>query len=261
MAKPAAIRPLSETARIRMALVTASGYGKTVFAGTAPRALFLTTDPEGTVSAKKWGSTAEEWPIESWDDKDGLEDAYNYMQREGYKEFDWLIHDNATEEQQLCMGKSIANRMKRRPDGEKYVPEQADYQKSQNGFIDVTKRFLKIPVHQIWTVHRKAMETDDGVNFWSANIQGQQGAIAEQFLGYMNVIGMGEVIEKDAKHIRRLYFDHIREYRGKDRFQALGKFRDDLDIPSMMKIIEGGGKVSTGATAKKTVASRRRRTA
>lgn len=258
MAKPEAIRPLSSRAKVRMALVTASGYGKTVFAGTAPRALFLTTDPEGTISARRMGSTAEEWAIESWEDKDGLEDAYNYMAKEGYREFDWLIHDNATEEQQLLMGLSITNRMRRRPDGEKYVPEQSDYQKSQNGFIDVTKRFLKIPVHQIWTVHRKQMETNDGVSFWSANIQGQQGAIAEQFLGYMNVIGMGEVIKREEKLVRRLYFDHIREYRGKDRFQALGKFRDDLDIPAMMKIIEASG---TKPAAKKTVASRRRRTA
>jgi hypothetical protein len=253
-----------------MALVTGSGFGKTVMAGTAPRALFLTTDPEGTISAKRMGSTAEEWKIDSWQDKDGLTDAYTYMRREGCKEFDWLIHDNATEQQQLLMSTAIDERLAtpRGRGGSPYVPEQREYLISQNGFIDQTKKFLALPINQIWTVHRKwqdldpsAGDEDQTEGFWSANIQGAKGAVAEQFLGYMNIIGHGEVTKnRSDKEVRRLYFKHWRSFRGKDRFQALGSYQDDLTIPALMEKIEQSSK-PVRKTAAKTATSTRRRVA
>lgn len=257
-----AIRPLASTARVRAAFVTGSGFGKTVLCGTAPNALFLTTDPEGTVSAKRMGSTAVEWAIGSWEDKNGLADAFVYMRDYGCKEYKWLIHDNATEEQQLAMSEAMRvalskpNGATRSPD----VPDKREYQISQNGFIRMTKQFIGLPIHQIWTVHRKWMEPtgidgESAEGFWSANIQGGQGAIAEQFLGYMNIIGHGEVTKnRDNKTVRRLYFTHYNQFRGKDRFQALGKYQDDFSIPKMMELIEASSsrKVATG-TAKKTV--------
>jgi hypothetical protein len=254
-----AIKPLASGAKVRLALVTGSGFGKTVMCGTAPKALFLTTDPEGALSASRMGSTAKEWSITSWEDKHGLDDAFKYMRDYGCKEFDWLIHDNATEEQQLAMKKAMdvalskptgANRS---PD----VPDKREYQIAQNGFIRMTKQFIGLPIHQIWTVHRKWFDPENGDDgFWSANIQGQQGAIAEQFLGYMNIIGHGEVTKNKANEtVRRLYFTHYQGYRGKDRYQALGKYQDNLDIPAMMKLIEGSTSRRVG-TAKKTAVRR-----
>lgn len=251
MAKPEWITPLSKTARVRLAVVTGSGFGKTVFCGTAPRALFLTTDMEGTVSAKKAGSTAEEWKINSWNEPGGLEEAYNWMRDEGCKQYDWLLHDNATEEQNLCMSEAMRQALAK-PSGaarSPYVPDKREYQISQNGFIAVTKRFHALPIHQVWTVHRKWFEPSNDVEdpemqgFWSANIQGGQGAVAEQFLGYMNMIGHGEVVKnKRNETVRRLYFDHYKSYRGKDRFQALGRFQDNLTIPKMMELIAASEK-------------------
>lgn len=246
MTKPEWITPLSGTARIRMGLVTGSGFGKTVFCGTAPEALFLTTDMEGTVSAKAFGSTAEEWKISSWEDKGGLEDAYTWMLQEGCKSYKWLLHDNATEEQNLGMGLAMEQALAK-PGGKirsPYVPDKREYQISQNGFIHITKRFHALPIQQVWTVHRKWFEPSNDIEdpemqgFWSANIQGQQGAVAEQFLGYMNIIGHGEVVKNKAgTQVRRLYFDHYKAYRGKDRFDALGRFQDNLTIPKMMELI------------------------
>lgn len=264
MTKPEWITPLSRTARIRLAIVTGSGFGKTVFCGTAPQALFLTTDMEGTISAKAMGSTAEEWKISSWEDKGGLEDAYTWMRQEGCKEYKWLLHDNATEEQNLGMSRAMEIALAK-PGGaarSPYVPDKREYQISQNGFIAITKRFHALPIHQVWTVHRKWFEPSTDVEdpemqgFWSANIQGGQGAVAEQFLGYMNVIGHGEVTKNKANQtVRRLYFDHYKAYRGKDRFQALGRFQDNLTIPKMMELIQAA---QSGTPAKKTTTARRR---
>ena len=66
MAKPKGIVSLAESAdTINMLITAESGWGKTVFAGTADqrnagggKALFLVADPEGTLSAKYQGSSA-----------------------------------------------------------------------------------------------------------------------------------------------------------------------------------------------------------
>jgi hypothetical protein len=239
-----------------MALVAGSGFGKTVVSGTAPKALFLTTDPEGTISAAEFGSTADEWKIESWQDEGGLADAYNYMLREGCKEYQWLIHDNATEEQNLGMAMAMQEAIKKLPTRSPFVPDKREYQISQNSFIQMQKQFISLPIHQIWTVQRKWFDPENGEDgFWSANIQGQGGAVAEQFLGYMNIIGHGEVVEnKLKKTVRRLYFDHYKSYRGKDRFNALGRFKDDLNVPEMMRLIKAH---QEGAPVRKTAVRRR----
>jgi hypothetical protein len=53
-----------------------AGVGKTVAAGTAPKALILSFDVEGTESARNFGSSADEWPIETWLD---YVEAYRYF--------------------------------------------------------------------------------------------------------------------------------------------------------------------------------------
>jgi hypothetical protein len=56
-----------------------------------------------------------------------------------------------------------------------------------------------------------------------------------------------------------LYFSHRGMFRGKDRTNALGPFRDNLDVPRMMRLIEAK-RSGKKPVAKKTAATRRRRT-
>lgn len=238
-AKPAKIQKLGRAEYIRMALIAKSGFGKTVLCGTAPRALFLTTDPEGTTSAAGMGSTAEEWKITSWDE---LNEAYRWLRDGGVENYDWIIVDNITECQGHAMQASIDAELKRRPGRDPYVPEQQDYQRSQNALLQFAKKMNDLPAHIIYTSHRKGMEDGDGNDYYSAAIHGQQGQVAEQFLGYMNVIAFGEMVEKDGKQLRRYYFDHVGPHRGKCRFNkdkksVLGRYKDDLTVPRMMEYI------------------------
>ena len=240
MTKPKEIGPLSSVKFIRYALAAHSGFGKTVQAGTAPNALFLTTDPEGTASAARFGSSAEEWKINQWED---LDRAYLYLRDEGIKSegYRWIIIDNGTECQNLAMKKSIDRRMKLRPDTERFVPEQKDYQVSQNAIIDFVKKMHTLPVHIMWTFHLKGTEDGNGDPFYSIAIQGQKDQVAQQVLGYTNIIGMGQVFEHNVggkvRTVRRTWFTHSGAYRGKDRFVALGRYQDSLTIPKMTRII------------------------
>jgi len=265
------IHDLRMPKRLRMAMVAPSGFGKTVFAGTAPDALFLTTDPEGTASAAAFGSKAREIEISN---EDQLIDAYNYLEQGGIDELglQFVIVDNLTEVQAIFMARAmeiaVREGAKKGVERSKYVPDQHQYLTEQNATVDFVKKMCSLPVHLIFTVHRKGMEDGDGNDFFSAAIRGKQGEIAQMVLGYMNVIGMGEVMTIEGKgEVRRTYFDHVRQFRGKDRFVKLGKYRDGLTVPAMMAELYPNGvgsasvpaTTSTATTSVEAAPKRRRR--
>lgn len=240
MTVPKEIHPIGITDRyIHMLLVAGAGFGKTVYAGTAKKALFLTTDPEGTDSAFAMGSDAQEWEIRNWNE--GLVKAHRYLRDGGIEELgiEWLLIDNATEAQTIGMRETMGNSRKAKPSLDEFIPQQADYQRSQNMLREMVLKFHDLPINIIWTAWPKT-ETDitTGEEYWLAGIHGQQGFLAEQITGYMNVVGMGEVVEKDGKEIRRIWFTHHGKFRGKDRFIALGAKRDDLTVPKMEALIK-----------------------
>lgn len=274
MAKPPQIKKLgSSSGFIRCAIVAGHGFGKTTFAASAPNALFAMSDREGAESAKALGVGAgnDEWRITHTNNGDNsLEALYNYMVSEGCNEYKWLVHDNASVENRLCM-KAAMEIVRNRPGNKQdiFTPDKPQYQRSQNQFLELVEMFYDLPINQIWLVHPRLMyiETDDGSQeVITASVQNDQ--IAESFLGMMPIVGMGTDVFKDNPdggepiHKRRLYFSHKGPYRGKDRTNALGKFKDDLDVPRMLRLIEDkrAGKVTRPA-AKKATAVRRRRTA
>lgn len=255
--KPPQIKPLGAVPFVHMALVAKSGFGKTVFGGTAPKALFLTTDPEGTISAHELGSKAEEWKIKSWAE---FKEAYIWLRDGGCALYDWVIIDNITEAQNLGMKEAMEIAVQRNEKRDPYVPDKYEYQRTQNAILDIVRMFHDLPVNILWTVHRKGMEDGDGAEYYSAAIQGQQGQIAETILGYCNIVAMGEVKEKDGKQVRRFYFTHTGPYRGKDRFVKLGNYKDDLTIPKMMQILQGrtvAAKAGPGRPIQKAAAVKR----
>lgn len=252
--KPPQIQPLNSKLPFLRAMIAAkSGFGKTVFSGTASRALFLTTDPEGTVSARQFGSTAEEWMITDFNE---LDEAVRWVRKEGPEHFDTVIVDNLTECQlmarQASIDTAIASRGKPR---NPLIPELPDYLFSQLAVTDLVKKLISVPMHIIFTSHIKGREDTDGNDYYSVAVQGSDGEVAERVLGYMNVIGMGEVVEKDNAEVRRLYFTHWGPFRGKDRYAKLGRFQDGLTVPKMLKII--AGETTATPTTRRTVARRR----
>jgi len=253
-----------------MGVIAQGGWGKTGFAGTAPNALFITTDPEGAQSAYQLGSTAREVKVH---DQKALIDIQLDLLEGLAEKYDWLIVDDMTMVQYIFARTSMDARVRRSAakaqktaaqekldvqmasivalvegDGNlnRYVPEQNDRYTYQNATIDFAKWLTQLPMHVIMIYKRALSEYDysgasaDGSSdaYWTAAIEGRRGAVAEMCLGVTNIIGSGEFFtKKDGTEVRRMWFTHHEKHRGKDRTGRLGAFRDDLDIPRMMRLI------------------------
>lgn len=264
VAKPKEIHKIGDIGYMHMMLIAPSGFGKTVFLGSHPKVLLLLTDPEGSFSAKRMGSDIDEWTCH---DADELEKAYFWLRDGGTEHYDIVAIDNISHAQKLMLKKAKKQSLSRNNSkADPLVPEQGDYLRAQLGIDDMVLKFHDLPIHVVWTAWQEEHENiNTGDIYYAPNIQGSKGALAQQILGYMNINAFGQVIEKDGKEVRRMYFSQQGPYRGKDRFQVLGKFKDDLTLPKMLTLIEstkasGTKKVATKKTAT-TAAPRKRRVA
>jgi hypothetical protein len=139
--------------------------------------------------------------------------------------------------------------------------------------VQLVKQFNDLPVNVGYTAWIETREDNDGAEYFAPAIHGQKGGIAQMIAGYMNVVGYGQVVEEDGEEHRIIHFAQNGPYRGKDRYNALGKARKDLTLPRMKSIIdkkvaERKAQDATGKTparaarpATKGTATARRRTA
>lgn len=242
---------------IHAMIVAAPGFGKTVWAGTAPNALFLTTDPEGTISAMAFGSQAKEWRIYTWSE---INEAYRAL-RDGLIEemgLEWVVIDNTSEAKNLSMLESMANARVHNKNRDEHVPHIDDHQRSQLQIKAFVKQMHDLPVNILWTAWRKAEEDSEGETYFTCGVHGQQGLLAQEIQGYMNVVGFGEV--EDGERV--VYFSQDMPYMGKDRYNALpkkAKVSDDpmhsgFNVAKMTQIINAAKKkyAAQKAAASKT---------
>lgn len=232
---------------INILLVAESGWGKTVTAGTAdqrntdgPKALFLATE-NGTISAKRMGSTADVWPIKRWRD---IQQAFQYLNSGGgCQEYQWALLDSITELQKLSMDNALAtgvseNRKNADPD----VPQIQDHLKVQQQTLNMLKRFNELPINCLYTALPLRLEDANGNPYYLPALDGKQGGIAQQAMGYMHVVGHGikrTIKNKEDKPVlvRRVYFQSVGPYKAKDRYGCLGNYRDNPTIPEIEELI------------------------
>lgn len=151
--RPSAITKLSETpseGKKNWLIYGKSGDGKTVLAGTAPNALFLTVEAAGTESAKSMGSEADEMVV---DTLDRLDEAYEYFKNgSGCKDYEWVILDSLTEIEELFWGKVQGSNMGKKIQDYGTV---ATYMKRE---ID---RWNRLPVNVLYTAHTMQLDIED----------------------------------------------------------------------------------------------------
>lgn len=219
-----------------------SDTGKTVLAGTAPKALFLTTDVEGTESAKAMGSTADELRINTFTE---YATAVDWIARGGgAAEYEWIITDTITELEELCWQEQLVSSDVRR--ASKYQPNKADYPLVWAKMKDQLSTLGRSPVNTLFIAHtmRIDRETEDGEDTVTLAMPAigsrKRGDLSGALCAQHGVVGyMRKVTEEGGKAQRQLLTESSSRWTARDRTTKLGAGMVEPSIPKMLARIGG----------------------
>lgn len=228
-----------------------SGVGKTVFGGSAEKVLFVAVE-KGTVSAKRQNSSAKVWPVHEWND---LEAAFTWLQ-DNPKVFDWVVLDSITEMQQLAIRDILRKAHEENTSRDLDIPAIQDHQKWQNIYKRFITSFVDLPVNVLFTALVRTAEDEDKEQFLTPDIQGKNYQLSQYTCGQMSAYGYmsslkvalkdedGKVVldtrGKKIPHIvRRITWRDTGVIRGKDRYNVLEPYTEDLTLADVHDLISG----------------------
>ncbi len=234
-----------------------SGLGKTVLAGTAPNALFLTTDPEGTESAQAFGSTAKELPVNDW--HTFLQYSDWIVRGDAHKEFQFVIVDTTDELEELCWQAQLVNDELKR--ASEYQPNKGDYPVVWRKVKAELNKLNRAPVSVIYLAHMMHIdrETDDGEDTVTLAMpemgSRKRGDLSSWFCAQMGLVGYLRTNNLDGGEVQRqLLTSATSRYVAKDRSNTFGAGVINPTIPGMLAAI-----AAKGTTPTTTRPARRRR--
>lgn len=172
-----------------------SGIGKTVFCGSDDDVLFIAPEDNGTLSAKRFGSTAKKWKINRWGD---IVEAYEWLCTLETIPFNWIILDSLTEMQQMCMRAILDEAVEMNPGRDPDVPQLQDWQPYFERFRRLVKAFNSLPVNVVYTSLQQYEEDEDGEKVALPMIQGKGTQFANQVISWMTSFGRMTVRRKKS---------------------------------------------------------------
>lgn len=258
--RPKAITSLQETdneGTKNWIIYAPSGVGKTVLAGTAPKSLFLTVEAQGTESAKAFGSTADEWVCDTWDD---LTEAYQWLKNGGHSEYDWVNVDSLSEMEELCWANQLEEAKAQNSSRSIYQPAIQDYAIVDNKIKRLVDSFNRLPINVLYTAQVMNLDTedDDGddVVLRLPLIGRTKGGapLSNKICGKVTLVGMlGVPRDSDDGTDRRLVTAAGPTWVAKDRHDTFGKVVDNPNIAEMAEAVDkrkaDGKKVASKASS------------
>lgn len=231
-----------------------SDAGKTVLAGTAPNALFLSTDVEGTESARMLGSQAKELRITTFAD---FCDAVDWLVRgQGYKEFEWIIPDTITELEEMCWEDQMVSDSLAR--ASQYQPNKGDFPMVWKRTKEQLMLLGRAPVNVLFVAHtmRIDRETEDGDDTETLAMPAlgsrKRGDLSMQLCAQLGMVGyMRKVTEEGGKIQRQLLTASSNRWVARDRSTKLGNGLSEPTIPKLLAKINGEAATATRATRRR----------
>jgi AAA domain len=228
-----------DLASLNLLVYADSGAGKTVFAASAPRVLFVAPEDTGIVSAVNLGYDPDKITVRTWSD---FVRAYEYCYDnadELAKKYDWIAIDSVTKMQEICMTELIESQADQRKakDQDPDLPQIQDYQKLYILVERLILAFNDLPINVIYTALAWTKEDPDGDEFLLPMIGSNRkddSRVSMKCASHMTSFGYFkvEVVEKPAptpddpkktKKVRQrvIYWEDTGVYRGKDRTTRL----------------------------------------
>lgn len=239
-----------------------SGAGKTVFAGSDDRVLFIAPEDSGTLSALRMGSTAQKIRVRHWND---IRDAVEYLEDnpDVLAKYDVLAVDSLTEMQKMCMAaileSSRSERLSKGQDPD--TPQIQDYGKLHVLFENLVRRINELNINVLYTALSRKVEDADHNEFLVPEITGKDYGVAMKIVALMTSYGhlRVEIVEVPAptddnpdltKTVKRrtIYWEDTGTIRAKDRTTRLAPFTVNAKLKQVRLAIDG--KMSRNANGK-----------
>lgn len=220
------------------------GSGKTCLAGSDDNVLIVSTETEGTLSAKRMGSNASQWVIRKGADLDKLYNwALTLAEQEKPIPFKWFAIDSITKLQEILMREQLVNARKLKPNKDIDVPEWPDYLKNQKRLLRIVTEFNALPVNMLWTALVRENTDPEGNSFLFPAIQGKGYEIAQMVLAEMTSYGylfVHERKDQQGKKIqdRIIVWEDTGSMSGKDRTCSLAPYTKNLSLKQIRERIE-----------------------
>lgn len=230
-----------------------SGAGKTVFAGSDDKVLFLAPEDSGTLSALRMGSTAQKIRVRHWND---IREAVEYLEDnpDVLAGFDVLAVDSLTEMQKMCMAaileSSRAERLSKGQDPD--TPQIQDYGKLHVLFENLVRRINELNINVLYTALSRKVEDADHNEFLVPEITGKDYGVAMKIVALMTSYGhlRVELVEVPAptddnpdltKIVKRrtIYWEDTGTIRAKDRTTRLAPFTVNAKLKQIRLAIDG----------------------
>ena len=225
-----------------------SGIGKTVWCGAGHKVLFIAPEDSGTISAKRHGSTADKWPVTSWND---LLEAYGWCYEQienGEFPYDTIAIDSLTEMQYMAMQHILKQVVDDNPNRDPDVPAIQDWQRYYIIFEKMVRAFNDLATNVVYTALARKVEDAEGEDFYVPDIQGKEYLLSLKIASLMTSFGHmrmelkpqvinGEETGKKVR-VRRIYWEDIGTSRGKDRTKTLAPYTDNKNLSKIQEMIE-----------------------
>lgn len=228
-----------------------SGTGKTVFASSAERVLFVAPEDAGLLSAAMTGSKADKIRVRSWDD---FVEAYEYCYDNQFdlaEKYDWIAIDSLTALQGMLLRDIVDKESDKRKakDQDPEVPQIQDYGKLYILMERMVLAFNDLAINVVYTALTRYAEDPDGNEFLLPMIGSNKPVdyrVAMLIASHMTSYGhlKVEIVDKpkdpakpdgDKKKVKQrvIYWEDNGVYRGKDRTTRLGA---KLVLPAKMAL-------------------------
>ena len=245
------IRKLSDTSStLKMLVYGDPGVGKTILSGSAPDALFINIEG-GTLSLRNMGVNVDAIDIEKFSD---INEIYQFL-RSGQHPYKSVIIDSLTELQKKAMDKIledeyVKNPTKRDPD----VALLADFGKNTEQLRRVIRNFRDLSMNVIFTALPR--ETKDSISGEVKVGPSITPKLAEDVVGYLDVIAYMTTRTKDNETSRFIMFQPTGQYLAKDRSSRLPAFMKNPVFSDILGIALNNAKAPAASTPKASPASK-----